>query len=231
MVSFAEANYLKNGIFTVSLIGQMTLREYLAAEAEEWGKAGHWPTFAAVRQNQNILRERLNAMTIQDRAHTYLPESIAIFERYPTQTIISFLKNACGNVVSGWNYFGDQLPFSQPNLGRVFSVVSGLESGLRWIGLFMMLSAPFIGLITVRGNPSPNECRLVSILFAMTLTFTCYLILLGLTFWTGPRIVYPVEILEISTAAMLVAVLERAIGPLRGRRRFGFKVQKTADPN
>ena len=106
-----------------------------------------------------------------------------------------------------------------------------MESGLRWIGLFMMLSAPFIGLITVRGNPSPNECRLVSILFAMTLTFTCYLILLGLTFWTGPRIVYPVEILEISTAAMLVAVLERAIGPLRGRRRFGFKVQKTADPN
>ena len=65
-------------------------------------------------------------------------------------------------------------------------------------------------------NPSPYERRLVSILFAMTLTFLYFLTLSGTTFWTGPRIVYPAEILEISTAAMLVALLVRAIGHMRG---------------
>jgi hypothetical protein len=50
-------------------------------------------------------------------------------------------------------------------------------------------------------------------LVAMTVTFLLFLTLSGTTFWTGPRIVYPAEILEISTAAILVAVLVRAIGP------------------
>ncbi len=229
MVSFAGANYAQNGIFTVSIIGQLTLREYLAVEAEEWGKARHWPDFAAIRQNQNILRARLNAMTIQERARTYVPESVAIFEKYPAQTIISFLKNACGNVVAGWVNFSEQLPFSREKLGRIFDLVYGLESGVRWIGLLMMLCAPFICAIAVRINPSPYQRRLVSINFAMTLTFMFYLTLLGLTFWTGSRIVYPTEILEISTAAILVPVIARAFSPLPARRRADVK--GADDPN
>jgi hypothetical protein len=212
-------------------MGNLTLREYLAVEAEEWGKAGHRPTLAAINQNRKILRERLNTMTLQDQALTFWPESIAIFEKYPSQTAISFVKNVVGNAVGGWNGFAVQLPFSQPKLAGVFSVVSGLESGLRWIGLLMILVAPVIGLIAARVNPSPYEGRIASILIAMTLTFVCYLALLGLTFWTGPRIIYAVEILQISTAAMLVAVLARAIGPLGGRHRVGVKAEKTAEPN
>ena len=231
MVSWAEANYAKNGLFTVSIMGDLTLREYLAVEAEEWGKAGHWPTLAAITQNRNILRERLNAMTLQEQARTFWPESIAIFEKYPSQTAISFVKNAVGNAVGGWIGFSVQLPFSQPKLGGVFSVISGLESGLRWIGLLMILVAPVIGLIAVRLNPSPYEGRIASILIAMTLTFVCYLALLGLTFWTGPRIIYAVEILQISTAAMLVAVLARAIGRLGGWHRVDVKAEKTAEPS
>ncbi len=211
MVSWAGANYAKNGLFTVSIMGDLTLREYLAVEAEEWGKAGHWPTLAAITQNRNILRERLNAMTLQEQARTFWPESIAIFEKYPSQTAISFVKNAVGNAV--------------------VSVISGLESGLRWIGLLMILVAPVIGLIAVRLNPSPYEGRIASILIAMTLTFVCYLALLGLTFWTGLRIIYAVEILQISTAAMLVAVLARAIGRLGGWHRVDVKAEKTAEPS
>jgi hypothetical protein len=63
----------------------------------------------------------------------------------------------------------------------------------------------------------------------MTLTFLFFVTLSGMTFWTGPRIVYPAEILEISTAAMLVAVLVKAIGHLRGRRRPGESRPNAAD--
>jgi hypothetical protein len=87
----------------------------------------------------------------------------------------------------------------------------------------MILVAPFVALIAVRVDPSPSDRRLVSTLFAMTLTFICFLAMSGTTFWTGPRIVYPAEILEISTAAVLVAVLGRAIGRLRGRLRSGIE--------
>jgi hypothetical protein len=61
----------------------------------------------------------------------------------------------------------------------------------------------------------------------MTLTFLYFLTLSGTTFWTGPRIVYPTEILQISTAAMLVALLVRAIGHMRGN---SLSCSKTREP-
>jgi hypothetical protein len=181
--------------------------------------AGHRPSNAVVKQDQNVLRKRLATLTVQEEAHAVLPESIAIFKKYPTQTIKAFVDDALENSLSGWDYFSRQLPLSQQQLGGVFSRIRNLESRIRQAALLMMLFAPFIGLAALRVNPSPYERRLVSILFAMTLTFLSFLALSGTTFWTGPRIVYPAEILEISTAAMLVALLVRAIGHLRGQRR------------
>jgi hypothetical protein len=221
IISWAAVNYAENGIFTVSIIGNLTVREYLATKAEEWGMAGHRPSNAAVTQNQNVLRKRLATLTVQEEAHAVLPESIAIFEEYPTQTIKAFVDDALENSLSGWDYFSRQLPFSQQQLGGVFSKIRNLESRFRQTALLMMLFAPFIGLAALRVNPSPYERRLVSTLFAMTLTFLSFLALSGTTFWTGPRIVYPAEILEISTAAILVAMLVRTIGHLRGQRRPG----------
>jgi hypothetical protein len=216
MISWAEVNHAENGTFTISIIGDLTLREYLATKAEEWGMAGHRPTFSAVKQNQFNLRKRLGALTIQEQARTFLPESIAIFEKYPTQTIKAFVDDALDNATDGWNYFERQLPFSQQELGQVISKISNWESRLRKIALLLILFAPLIGVVALMVNPSPYERRLVSILFAMTLSFLYFLTLSGTTFWTGPRIVYPAEILEISTAAMLVALLVRAIGHMRG---------------
>ena len=221
IISWAELNYAENGIFTVSIIGNLTLREYLATKAEEWGIIGHRPSSAAVKQNQNILRKRLETLTVQEEAQAFLPESVAIFKKYPTQTVKAFVDDALENSLGGWDYFSRQLPFSQDQLGRFFSKISNLESGLRKIALLMMLVAPFIGLIAARVNPSPYERKLVSMLFAMPVTFLLFLTLSGTTFWTGPRIVYPAEILEISTAAILVAVLVRAIGPWVVRHRPG----------
>jgi hypothetical protein len=221
MISWAGLNYAENGIFTVSIIGNLTIREYLATKAEEWGKTGHRPSFAAVQQDQNTLRKRLETLTVQEEARAFLPESIAIFKKYPAQTVKAFVDDALENSLGGWDYFSRQLPFSQNQLGRFFSKISNWESRLRQIALLMMLVAPFIGLIALRVNPSAYARRLVSVLFAMTLTFLLFFALSGTTFWTGPRIVYPVEILEISTAAMLVAVLLRAIGPRPVRHRPG----------
>jgi hypothetical protein len=139
---------------------------------------------------------------------------MAIFKKYPTQTIKTFLEDAKENAVGGWDHFPRQLPFSQQRLGRVLARISGLESRLRKVALLIIFFAPFIGLVAVRVNPYPYERRLVSMLFAMMLTFLCFLTLSGTTFWTGPRLLYPAEILEISAAAMLVAVLVRAVSVL-----------------
>ena len=218
MISWAEVNYAKNGIFTVSIIGDLTLRKYLAARAEEWGMTGHLPSLAAVKQNQDVLRKRLKTLTVQEQARVCLPESIAIFEKYPARTIQAFVRDALENTVGGWDYFSRQLPFSQHQPGRVFTRIAILESRFRMIALLMILFAPLIGLVAGRVDPSPYKRRLVSILFAMTLTFLCFVTLSGMTFWTGPRIVYPAEILEISTVAILVAVLVKTIGRQRSRR-------------
>jgi hypothetical protein len=212
MISWAEVNYSVHKIFTVSIIGDITIREYLAIKAEEWGVAGHRPSDTIVGQKQDLLRKRFATLTDKEKVNAYLPESLFIFKKYPTGTVKAFLDNSLENSTSGWDYFSTQLPFSQHKFRRVFD----WESRLRKIGLALILCAPVIGLIAVRVNPSPYVRRLAAIIFAMTLTFLYFLALSGTTFWTGPRIVYPVEILEISTAAILTAVLVRAIGLRRG---------------
>jgi hypothetical protein len=208
IVSMAGANYKENGTFTVSIIGKLTLREYLAVRTEEWGIAGHLPLQDAIKQNQNILRKRTR---IQEQAFPFVPESIAIFKKYPIQTIKAFVMDAQENVVGGWDYFLYQLPFSQHQLA--FSRISNLETRLRKIALLITFFAPFVGLVLVWIDPSPYLRRLVPMLFAMNMTFLYFVILSGITFWTGPRIIYPTEILEISTAAVLVAALVRALAP------------------
>ena len=187
MISWAAVNYAENRIFTVSIAGNITLREYLATRAEEWGMAGHLPSNAAVHQNQNNLRERLQKLPDQERAQAYLFESMAIFKKYPVQ-IKTLLEDAKENAVGGWEYFPRQLPFSQQRLGTVLAGISNLEYWLRNVALLIIFFAPFIGLVATRVNPSPYVRQIVSMLFAMTLTFLYFLTLSGTTFWTGPRI-------------------------------------------
>jgi hypothetical protein len=125
-----------------------------------------------------------------------LPESIAIFEKYPTQAIKAFVDNALENAIGGWDYFSRQLPFSKEQLITLWKI-SKWESRLRRIALLMILFADSLRPIywhdALMVNPSPYERRLVSVFFAMTLTFLYFLALSGTTFWTGPRIIYRVK--------------------------------------
>jgi len=220
IISMAGANYKKYGTFTVSIAGKLSLREYLAVRTEEWGIAGHLPSQDAIRQNQNILRKRTR---IQEEAYPWVSESIAIFKKYPIQTIKAFVMDAQEQVVGGWNDFSYQLPFSQHQLA--FSRISNLETRLRKIALLITFFAPFVGLVRVWIDPSPYLRRLVPMLFAMNMTFLYFVMLSGITFWSGPRIIYPTEILEISTAAVLVAALVRGT---RARLALGLPNISTA---
>jgi hypothetical protein len=212
IILMSGANYAKNGIFTVSIIGNRALREYLAIRSEEWGIAGHLPLSDAVRRNRNVVRKRYETMTPEERAHAFLPESIAIFKKYPLQTIKAFFEDAQENSVGANHYFWSQLPFMQHE--QFFSRVSALEARLRSIAVIMTLLGPFISVFAIRVNPSQDVRRLVPMIFAMSITFLYFLILSGITFWQGPRIMYPTEILEITTAATLVALLVRVVRPL-----------------
>jgi hypothetical protein len=88
IILLSGANYAKDGS-SQSLSSGTGL---FAIRSEEWGRAGHFPL--SDKQNRNVVQKLYETMTLQERAHAFLPESIAIFKKYPLQTIEAFFEDA-----------------------------------------------------------------------------------------------------------------------------------------
>jgi hypothetical protein len=79
---------------------------------------------------------------------------------------------------------------------------------IRWIGIIGF----FASLAALRRSPTAEIRRLVYSLFALWIPFLYFTMAAGVTFWTGPRIVYPVESVSLVLAAgalPLMAVFAR----------------------
>jgi len=205
MTSWCGINYVNNGLFTISNIGSRTMRTYIAIKAEEWAKAGGRPTGAAIRKNQAEVRGRLVTLSDDEKVEALRAESLAIFAKYPKAATLAFMDDIVENSTSGWNYFLEQLPHSHKQNGWLFIRVSRLEAIVRTVTLIIISLSPFLCLIAMTTTaPSPHNGRVFPALFAMALTLLYFVFLSGITFWTGPRIVYPSEMVQISIIATLL---------------------------
>ncbi len=210
MTSWAGLNYWHNGVFTVSSIGALALRLYLAPEVEQWEATGTYPASEAVHEKQVELRRRFSAIpTEKEKLRIYSDEAIAIFKHYPSRTAQALIENALTNSTEGWGYFPVQIPDSQNRHSRILSTISWREHQMRKLALLPVVVAPIVALSIMKWKPSPQNLRLAVTLCAMTLTFLYFFLVSGTTFWTGPRVLYPSEILTISTSATLLALLAR----------------------
>ena len=215
ITSWAGLNYWRHGVFTVSSIVEMTGRYYLAAKVEAWEFAGKVPSDEAVRERRRVLEKRFEAIPTQEgKVRAYQSDSMAVFRRYPLRTAEALVDNALTNATGGWDYFPAQLPYSQKRLGYILSNIKMWEHRIRKVVLFPVMLAPIIAFIVAKIRPSQQNRRLAMILFAMTLTFLYFFICSGITFWTGPRILFPTEILIISTVATCLTLLAKTTVPL-----------------
>ena len=213
ITSWAGLNYWRNGVFTISTIGTMDARVYLAAQIEEQEVGGNTD---GLRERQRALRKRFDAIPAEERMRTYKNEYMAIFEKYPLRTAKQIVHNAWSNYVAGWDSFPSQLPYSQEKLRQSLRNISMWETRMRKVAVLPLILSSLIAFIAVKVRPSQQDRRLVPILFAMTLTFLYFVVCSAITFWGGSRILFPTEILIISTVATLLDLLVRTIGHPRG---------------
>jgi hypothetical protein len=212
MVCWASLNYLHSGIFSVSETGGMTLREYLSTKTEEWGKAGGRPSDLAIKKNMTDVRNRLEALPNEERVRAYSVESWTILRKYPIAAAEVFVDDFLKNSTAGWDYFPRQLPFSQDKFGSLLSRVSKLESWCRRAALIVVTFGAVILLIASRDRPWLTDTKFVGTFVSMVLTIYYFVLFSGTTFWTGPRIVYPTEMIQIAAVMLLANLIIRAYG-------------------
>lgn len=198
-------NLVYEGIFTLSSVTTYNLHDYLRPRVEEWVKAGGLPTNEAVHRNQDkglslAIRETAGLRHGQ-RMRTLNAKSMDVLGTYPGTTVRVVLQNAKENVLAGWDYFARQLPVRQrlrDSLVAAARVETRFKEGSVLVGALLCCVA--VGLATVR--PSPATRRLGTRCAVLAIPYLYYALFAGTTFWTGSRIMYPVEFVPVLLITM-----------------------------
>ena len=207
---WAGRNKAREGVFTFSNIGIQNVRIHWAVRTEEWGKVGRKPSSYTVRRNRNQVRERLLGLPGPQKVDAFKNESISIMRQYPAEAVKAFVMDSHEGQVAGWDYFHRQFPFATPEQKKTLNSISLTEMSLRKAAMFPILLAFAIAFAVTRIRPSGGGSKLLPAMSGLTLIYYYFAASAGVTFWTGPRVLYPVEGVGLILLALLSAVLFRA---------------------
>ncbi len=194
-------NYYTESVFSLSTIGTQTLRHYLSVEVIEVGKKENSSRtiINSIKKEQKRLRREvqsaLNAGTSIKKLHdTQFKESLNIFFSNLYLTYICYKNNVSENI-SGpdlWKFYSKKLP-KHSFLYKMLPLLTYFNSNLLKI-IYIIILLPVFGLPWFK---KLDENELLKhhfyISLALIITFLYFALISGITFWTGPRIVYPAE--------------------------------------
>jgi hypothetical protein len=194
-------NYSTERIFTLSTIGIQTLRHYLSVEVNELAKGENSPStiINSIRDEQKRLRREVQfalaaGTSLKKLNDTQYNESFNILFSNFYLTYICYKRNITENI-SGpdlWPFYSDKLP-KQSFMYKLLPLLTSFN--------YYLLRIIYIGiLLLVCGLPwfrKLYEHELLQHHFytslALILTYLYFALISGVTFWTGPRIIYPAE--------------------------------------
>ena len=194
-------NYYTARIFSLSTIGVQTLRHYLAVEVNEVAKRENSPPTIvdSIRNEQKRLRKQvqfaLNTGTTISQLHEIqFNESLNILFSNLYLAYICYKRNITENISSPnlWKFYSDKLPQqSLPNKFLPLLVpLNNFLTKIFFIGIILHLcSLPWL----LKSNKNERLKRHFYTSLALILTYLYFALISGITFWTGPRIVYPAE--------------------------------------
>ncbi len=210
LTGLATCNYVRDTVFTVSEIGPRTVREYWAVRVEEWARAGHKPGIESIKRNQDATRKRLDEKPPVERIRVYKEESRRIFRSHPVLAAIVFLRNIHELSIQGWDRFYRQAPLDPFYLGWLRKM-SGMEAIARRFSRWLTIPALLIALMVSRFRRVPENRRICLMICGLWVAYMYVTLCSGVTFWTGTRIVYPIEVVTITIVAAEVDLLYRAV--------------------
>ena len=194
-------NLYTENIFALSTIGTQTLRHYLAVEVVEVGekKNSHRTIINSIKREQNRLRRELQSalntgISIKKLHDSQFNESLNIFFSNLYLTYICYKNNVSENINGPdlWRFYSEKLP-KKSFLYKLLPFLTYFNNNFLKIICIIILLLVF-GLPWFR-KLDENELlkHYFYISLALSLTFLYFALISGITFWTGPRIVYPAE--------------------------------------
>ena len=197
---WCQRNYVSEKTFTLSTIGVYTMRLYLATEVElsSLNKSDKF-TVNDIKAYQNQIRkevefELLEGKTPKEINQRLLNESLAIITSRPFLTYQFFLRNIFDKLKGPmpWWVYRDTLP----KHSLAYRVIPRLISFYTFITkaclLFIVCFSILLIILTAASKINFNS-RDKFAYWSLLLTFIYFIVLGGFTFWTGPRIIFPVE--------------------------------------
>jgi hypothetical protein len=194
-------NYHTERIFSLSTIGTQSLRHYLAVAVNEVSKKENSPEtiISSIRREQKRLRDEVKfsfnqGVSIKKLHETQFDESLSILFSDLSITYICFIRNVAENIGSSnlRQFYLDELP-KQSFLTQLLSKLIFFNSYLlRFIFVVIILficSLPWLRKFCTHEMLS----RHIYTSLALILTYLYFALISGVTFWTGPRIVFPAE--------------------------------------
>lgn len=191
-------NYLTEGVFSVSSASQHTLRYYLATEVEA-SAANPSQIQKSITSKRNELVARYDQkMKDGDNFSTIIngltEESFTVFRSHPFLTLKYYFLNIMEHLSSSWDYLFLQYPiYSESYMFEFMYNNIALDHRIK---KFIYILQTFLLVISVLpfGGLSKRELwRRFSISLVFLLVFLYFVVTSGITFWTGPRIIYPAE--------------------------------------
>jgi len=187
-------NLVADGVLTFSSIGPLTARSYLMARTEAFVELGREPTRPEIWEKQIAVRQRYRAMGAEwgPRVRQYRRENREIFVESPGATTRAFIRSIRDNLHGGWRLWDEQLPGTAPPANYLRA--SALEGALRAmvpVMLLISLAAATAAWLLTRNR---QDLQRTKDIIALGLVWAFFVLACGVTFWTGPRILYPAQI-------------------------------------
>lgn len=212
VVGWSSCNYMRDGVFTLSESGPCTMRYHWAVRVEESARAGHDPTVEAITKNRDTVYKRLHDshVTPSRRVKACWDESFRIFRSYPTYALLTYFRDINENTEEGWDHFPLQLSLSS-SLIEFGTMVSRVESFVRTYTRWPVTLGFVLAFFLVYFRQRPERRRIGFCILALSTACLYFSAFSGVVFWTGPRILYPVEMLAITILAAEIYILAKLI--------------------
>jgi hypothetical protein len=220
-LGWASCNYARDGVFSVSEIGPRTVRVYWAAAVDAWGTSQREPSGQEIRHHQTDIRQRLQHLPPKQRMRLYREESLEIFTSYPAIAVVVLLTNMKAPAVQGWDHFHVQVPLTPSLLNRL-QRASRAESSVHTFMWWPVMLAFLASVLAIHFRPSPEICRIGLLTCGLSVAYFYFSLMSGVTFWTGPRIVYPVESVALSILVAILVLVFRVVRNMSAQRPSGY---------
>jgi hypothetical protein len=221
LLGWASCNHARDGVFAVSEKGPQTARIYWAAAVDAWGTSQREPSGQEIRHHQTDIRQRLQHLPPKQRMRLYREESLEIFTSYPAIAVVVLLTNMKAPAVQGWDHFHVQVPLTPSLLNRL-QRASRAESSVHTFMWWPVMLAFLASVLAIHFRPSPEIRRVGLLTCGLSVAYFYFSLMSGVTFWTGPRIVYPVESVALSILVAILVLVFRVVRNMSAQRPSGY---------